>query len=106
LTPRPERVEDVVFATSPPELRAAIVGTRELVAFVGRALEPEAPPASLRDRILATMNARAPRRALLVVDMIVDHLAPGSLLEVPRAREIVPALQKRIAAARTAGIPV
>jgi nicotinamidase-related amidase len=35
-----------------------------------------------------------------------EHLMPGGPLEVPRAREIVPALRSRLDAARTAGIPV
>jgi nicotinamidase/pyrazinamidase len=52
------------------------------------------------------VRARKPRRALLVVDMINDHLAPGRILEVPRAREIVPALAARIAEARNAGVPI
>ena len=38
--------------------------------------------------------------------MINDHLTPGRALEVPRARDIVPALQQRLAQARGAGIPV
>jgi len=38
--------------------------------------------------------------------MVNDHLRPGSTLEVPRARAIVPALQQRIANARTAGMPI
>jgi nicotinamidase-related amidase len=47
-----------------------------------------------------------PRRALLVIDMIHDHLDPGALLEVPRARSVVPALKERLLAARERGIPI
>jgi nicotinamidase-related amidase len=69
---------------------------------------PEAPQApALRDRILHTLTHRArPRAALLVIDMLNDHLTPGSSMEVPRARDIVPALAERISLARTAGIPI
>jgi nicotinamidase-related amidase len=42
----------------------------------------------------------------VVLDMIVDHLTPGRPLEVPRARDIVPALQGRLTQARSEGIPV
>lgn len=38
--------------------------------------------------------------------MLNDHLTPGSSMEVPRARDIVPALVARLDAARAAGIPV
>ena len=38
--------------------------------------------------------------------MIVDHLTPGRVLEIPRARGIVPALASRIAAARSDGTPI
>lgn len=106
LTPRPEKVEDGVLAMAPPEVRTALARTREAMSTLGRALAPEAPSASLKARILSTMKRQAPKRALLVVDMIVDHLAPGSTLEVPRARAIVPALKQRLDEARSAGIPV
>jgi len=46
------------------------------------------------------------RQALLVVDMLNDFVLAGAPLEVPRAREILPALRQRIAAARRDGIPV
>jgi nicotinamidase-related amidase len=38
--------------------------------------------------------------------MIHDHLDPGTLLEVPRARMVVPALKQRLEAARARGVPV
>ncbi len=106
LAGRPERVDDGVLMMAPPEFRAAIRETRELLATLGRAVEPEAPPAALRSKLLDSLARRAPRRALVVIDMIKDHLAPGSLLEVPRARDVVPALRKRIDEARAAGVPV
>lgn len=71
--------------------------------------ETVAPSASLRTRVLASFGsarARTPRRALVVCDMIVDHLVPGRPMEVPRARAIVDALANRIAGARAAGVPV
>ncbi|MBX3234351.1 MAG: cysteine hydrolase [Labilithrix sp.] len=108
LTPRPERVEDGILAVAPegPALHAALRDARESLSYLGRALDAEAPAPSLRAKLLATLKARAPRRALLVVDMIADHLTPGALLEVPRARAVVPALQARLDAARAAGVPV
>jgi nicotinamidase-related amidase len=106
LAGRPERVEDGVLMMAPPEFRAAVRDTRELLAVLGRAEEPAAPPAELRARLLGSLASRAPRRALVVIDMIKDHLAPGSLLEVPRARDVVPALRKRIDEARASGVPV
>ncbi len=41
--------------------------------------------------------------ALIVVDMLNDFVRPGAPLEVPAAREIVPALRRRIAKARRGG---
>ena len=38
--------------------------------------------------------------------MLNDHLTPGSSVEVPRARDIVPAVAARLDAARAAGLPV
>jgi nicotinamidase-related amidase len=58
--------------------------------------------------VLASIKKRAekPKAALVVVDMLKDHLTPGRPSEVPRAREIVPALRTRIEEARKTGIPV
>jgi nicotinamidase-related amidase len=106
LAGRPERVEDGVLMLAPAAQRAAVRDVREVLATLGRAEAPEAPPPKLRDRLLASLAQRPTRRALVVIDMIKDHLEPGSLLEVPRAREVVPALKKRIEDARAAGIPV
>lgn len=106
LAGRPERVEDGMLMTAPPEFRVAVRETREVLATLGRAEEPNAPPAELRARLLESLGARTARRALVVIDMINDHLKPGSLLEVPRARDVVPALKKRIGEARAAGVAI
>lgn len=46
------------------------------------------------------------KEALLVVDMLNDFVLPGAPLEVPRAREIVPALKRRLEEARGQGTDV
>jgi nicotinamidase-related amidase len=106
LAGRPERVDDGVLMLAPPSYRSAVRDAREVLATLGRAEAPEAPPGELRARLLATVAQQTRRRALVVIDMIRDHLAPGSLLEVPRARGVVPALRKRIEQARADGVPV
>ena len=46
-------------------------------------------------------------KALIVIDMLEDFIAPdGKLTCGPAGQAIVPALQAEIAAARKAGIPV
>lgn len=47
-----------------------------------------------------------PKKAVLVIDMLNDFVLKGALLEVPKGREIVPALKGRIEEARREGIPV
>jgi nicotinamidase-related amidase len=109
LATRPERVTDGMFAGMTPEQRAAYAATTQTVGTLARAEAPVTPSAGLRGRILASVAgrlARQPRRALLVCDMINDHLTPGRPLEVPRARAIVPALAKRLDEARAAGVAV
>ena len=106
LVPRPERVDEGILALAPEEARAAIRRTRVTMSYLGRTLGPEAPSAELRRRLLETITTASARRAVLVVDMLVDHLQPGAALEVPRAREVVPALVRRLESARTAGLPV
>lgn len=106
LAGRPERVEDGVLMLAPAEFRAAVRDAREVLAVLGRAEDRKAPPAELRTKLLGSLARRTARRALVVIDMINDHLKPGSLLEVPRAREVVPALKKRIDEARAAGVPI
>src|SRR5882672_4884429 len=102
----PERVIDVLLAGE-PELAAEWVQVREALASLSAGLEPVPPDPALWDRISQTIDRTpAPRRALVVLDMIQDYLTPGSPLEVPRARGIVPALKERLERAREAQIPV
>ncbi|AKV04717.1 Nicotinamidase [Labilithrix luteola] len=107
LAARPERVEDGILMLAPPGLREGVRSVRETVAVLGLAEAPVEPPPSVRSRILETIaGRRAPRRAVVVIDMINDHLKPGALLEVPRARAIVQALRTRLDEARASGIPI
>lgn len=106
LAGRPERVDDGFMMMAPPEFRAAVRDAREALSLLGRAEAPLAPPAELKAKLLESLTRRTTRRALVVIDMINDHLKPGSLLEVPRARAVVPALKKRIDEARAAGVPI
>jgi nicotinamidase/pyrazinamidase len=107
LARRPDRVAQAALGLLPEEQRKEVVAVKEELAALALA-EPAAKPSdALRARLLATVQgARKPRRALLVVDMINDHLTPGRILEVPRARDIVPALLERVAAARRDSVPV
>ncbi|MEJ7730166.1 MAG: isochorismatase family cysteine hydrolase [Polyangiaceae bacterium] len=103
----PERVTTALAALSPEDARALAELRETLVALAMSA--PEArPSAGLRARLLARQPrpTRPGKPVLLVVDMIQDYLRPGGALEVPRARDIVPALRDRLAAARAAGVPV
>lgn len=109
LAGRPERLNDAAIAQMPPEQRAAVSGVSEIIAALGLGEKPVPPSTGLRERVLASFRERLerrPRRALLVCDMIVDHLTLGHCVEVPRARAIVPALAKRIEEARASGVPV
>lgn len=111
LARRPERVTDLAVPTLPPGARAALGATTDAIAALALAEPPLAPSAGLRARILETIAQRssagaAPRRAILVCDMLNDHLEPGMPLEVPRARDIVPALAARLDDARARGVPV
>jgi nicotinamidase/pyrazinamidase len=106
---RPERLTQAAIGQMPPEQRAAVGAITDTIASLAAAVEPAEPSEALRRRILASTRQRLayqPRRAVLVCDMIVDHLAPGRPLEVPRARNIVPAVAKRLDAARAEGVPV
>jgi nicotinamidase/pyrazinamidase len=108
LAPTPARVLDATMGRS-AELRAELDAARETLASVGLSLPPEAPSEALRGRVAASLvpAARPARReALIVLDMLVDHLTPGRPLEVSRARAIVPAVRARIDAARAKGDPV
>ena len=103
---RPERVEEGLLSQSTPAFRAEIRRTREALARLACAGKVEPPSIEVRARLVATVARRLPRRAVLVLDMIHDHLEPGALLEVPRARAIVGPLDRRLEAARAAGTPV
>ena len=46
------------------------------------------------------------KQALLIIDMLNDFVEPGAPLEVPATRDILPALQRRLAVAREASEPV
>ena len=46
------------------------------------------------------------KRALLVIDMLNDFVLEGTPLEVPKGREIIPALKRRIKEARREGISI
>jgi len=46
------------------------------------------------------------KQALIIIDMLNDFVEPGAPLEVPSTRDILPALQRRLNAAREAGEPV
>jgi nicotinamidase-related amidase len=107
LARRPDRVASAAFDLLAPEGRAHVVALQRDLANLPLAEVPASPSPSTRARILASIkSARPVRRAVVVVDMINDHLTPGRILEVPRARTIVPALVKRIADARRDGVPV
>lgn len=106
LAGRPERVEDGMLMLAPPPFRSAVRDTREALATLALCTETAMPSVELRARMVDTVAKRMPRRALVIIDMIHDHLDPGALLEVPRAREVVPALKKRIDDARSRGVPV
>jgi len=103
----PDRALDALVTPS-PEDSADLAALRTELVELASVAPPVVPPARLRERLLATRpRPLRPRRpVLLVLDMIVDHLTPGRPLEVPRARDIVPALQQRLAAARSEGVPV
>src|SRR5438093_1074654 len=105
LVPRPDRLAAPASEQLPAELRGE--AAKLVVDLASLALDPSAerPSAGLRQRILSSAT-RTSRKALLVVDMVCDHLTPGSLLEVPRAREVVTSLASRIERARAEGVPV
>jgi nicotinamidase-related amidase len=44
--------------------------------------------------------------AVIVIDMLNDFVREGAPLEVPAARQIIPALRETLAKARAAGVPV
>lgn len=103
----PDRLVDAAVTLS-AEDTADLIEIRGTLAEFALAAPPVAPKPALRARLLAARpRPRRPKRpVLMVVDMIQDHLTPGLPLEVPRARMIVPALQKKLAEARAASMPI
>lgn len=108
LAGRHERLSDLASASLPAAARAALAPIHDTLGAMALAAEPIAPGAALRARLMASVakSKEKPRSALVVVDMLKDHLTPGRPSEVPRARDIVPALAKRIEDARKEGMPV
>ena len=105
LARRPDRVAQATLAMLPEDVRREVVALQEEVATLALSAPAAAPSEAVKARLLESVR-RTTRRAVLVVDMINDHLTPGRILEVPRARDIVPALAARLADARAQGIPV
>lgn len=102
------RIIDTIVEISPADA-ADLVELRSALADVALAEAPAVtPPPSLRARLLATKpRVKRPERPVMVVlDMIQDHLTPGMPMEVPRARGIIPAMQRRLGEARSKDIPV
>jgi nicotinamidase/pyrazinamidase len=105
---RADPLVDVALSDAPNPVKNEFRAIREAFATVGLEANPIAPSSALRARILGSIDARAlpARKAMLVIDMLNDHLTPGLPLEVPRARGIVPALSARLDAARAEGVPI
>ena len=103
----PDHVIDTLAAPS-AEDTAELAALRLAMADLARAAEPMPPPARLRARLLASRPRplRPARPVLIVLDMINDLLTPGKPLEVPRARDIVPAIAGRLESARAHDMPV
>ena len=111
LAGRPDRVTAMLLAGENDETKKEARAVANALAALGMTAEPNAPSAGLRARLLASVKqridrAKKPNAAVLVIDMLNDHLTPGGPAEVPRAREIVPAMNARLDAARKQGVPV
>src|SRR5580692_2618517 len=108
LSGRADRHVDVALAGAPAAIHAEYKAIREALAAVALGVAPVQPPPGLKARLARSLEAQgtAPRRAIVVVDMQNDHLQPGGPVEVPRARDIVPALVARLDAARRDHVPV
>jgi nicotinamidase-related amidase len=109
----PDHVTQCLLERESPEVRAEAGRVADAFAAQALALEPaelakdEAGRDPLKARILQSLAAADARKsALLVIDMLNDHLTPGGPLEVPRARDIVPAMKAQLAEARAKGVPV
>ena len=107
---RPDRLIDVAVAqlATADRARRELANVRDTIAALALVDRAKKPGAALAKRIKKSVAKRmlVPKKALLVIDMLNDHLTPGRPLEVPRARDVVPALQKRIAEARKNRVPV
>jgi nicotinamidase-related amidase len=103
----PDRLVDAAVTLS-AEDTADLIEMRSTLAEFALAAPVAAPKPALRARLLAARPRplRPKRPILMVVDMIRDHLTPGLPLEVPRARMIVPALQKKLVEARAVSMPI
>jgi nicotinamidase/pyrazinamidase len=103
----PDRVLAALSAAS-PEDTADIGSLREELALLALAAPAVDPPKRLRERLRATRpRPRCPKQPVLVVlDMINDYLTPGRPLEIPRARDVVPAMKARISWAHEKNVPV
>lgn len=104
----PARIIDTVASISPEDAADLAELRAGLADFTLAETAPTTPSDALRERLLATRpRLRRPERPVMVVlDMIQDHLTPGKPMEVPRARLIVPTLQKRLEEARAKKIPI
>lgn len=102
------RIIDTVVGVSPDDATDLVAIRAGLTDLALAEASPVAPSAALRERLLATRpRVRRPERpVMLVLDMIQDHLTPGTPMEVPRARLIVPALRRRLDEARAKSIPI
>lgn len=107
---RPDRLVDVAVAqlVAADDAHRELAKIRETIAALALVDRAKKPSSALANRVKKSVAKRkhVPKKALLVIDMLNDHLIPGRPLEVPRARDVVPTLQKRIAAARKDGVPV
>jgi nicotinamidase-related amidase len=105
---RPDSLVEIALSAAGEEATTVMREVREAVASLAVAEPPQAPSPELRARIFRSLEdtRRVPRRAVVVMDMQNDHLLEGRTLEVPRARDIVPALWARLEAARHEHTPV
>jgi nicotinamidase-related amidase len=107
---RPDHIVSGVLGGQPVEARRAATVMQDTLAALALVEDPIPAPPDLRARVVASFAQRRKsaneRQAILVIDMLNDHLTPGGSLEIPRAREIVPAIAARLDAARLAGVPV
>jgi len=110
LAGRPEALTEALLKTLPEaEARAYREAEEVFARYVAMAAPAVEPSMGLKARVLANFKQKASAkstRALIVLDMIRDHLNEGAPLEVPRARLIVPALAKKIRESREEGVPV